>query len=158
MDAPSRAHALRLVGADDPVAAQSLREARARREAARDIERANRESAELTADDARIIFAMRVFESLEGGRAAILRPERRARLRHLAASLGIGEFDTALVMAIAQDAARRGESLESDRAKGALRLVRPARPRPDTDILLRITGALLLGAVLLIVLVRWVLK
>jgi len=157
MDGRPHAHALRLVGADDPVAAQSLRETRAQRDAARAVERANRESAELTPDDARVIFAMRVFESLEGGRAAILRPERRARLRHLATSLGLGQFDTALVMAIAQDAARRGETLESDRARGALRLVRPATPKSGADLALRVTGALLLGGLILLLLVRWVL-
>lgn len=152
MDARPEAHALRLVGAADPAAAQTLREG----EAARRIERENREASRLSDDDARVIFAMRVYESLEGGRAAILRPERRARLRRLASSLGIGEFDTALVMAVAQDAARRGESLSSERARGALRLVRPARPRREGDLALRLTGAILLAALLLVLLVRWV--
>ena len=158
MSHPPITQTLRLVGGDDPIAARSLRSRRAER----DVERSNRESAEtassLSEGDVRVLLAMRVSESLEGGRAAILRPDKRARLRKLATSLGLGDFDTSLVIAIVQDAARRGETIRSERAQGALRLVRPPAKQRSGELLLRIAVALLLATAVVLVLMRWVLR
>jgi len=86
-----------------------LRNAREIARATRKIESANRASSKLKGDDVRRIFALRVEESLEGGRAALLPLERRQRLMGVARRLGIRAFDANLVIAVAQDRARRGE-------------------------------------------------
>lgn len=46
---------------------------------------------------------------MEGGKAALLRPERRRELFHRAEDMGLRPFDANLVIAIVQEAARRGE-------------------------------------------------
>ena len=73
--------------------------------------RSVREAPRVRGLDARGVFAARVAESLEGGRAAVLRPARRRRLIRIARMLGIREFDAHLLIALAQDRARRGEAL-----------------------------------------------
>lgn len=65
---------------------------------------------EIDQTDPRWAFTVRVASQIEGGRAAILRPERRERLLRLAANLGFSPFDAALIIAMVQDTARRGES------------------------------------------------
>lgn len=79
------------------------------RVAARSIARENRRASSLTPDEARRILAVRIGELLQGGRAAILTPEHRARAVRLARLLGVRDFDTHLVIALVQDRARRGE-------------------------------------------------
>lgn len=74
----------------------------------------------MTNEDARLIMAARVSESLQGGRAAILRPERRMSLMRLATRLGIRAFDANLIIAIVQDSARRGETMEDIEAESRL--------------------------------------
>lgn len=149
---------LRLVGAEHPSAALYLRETAEQRAVAA----ANRASADaadaLTDADARVIFAKRVSEALEGGRAAILPAPRRDNLRKLAVRMGLSEFDASLVTAIVQDAARRGEAIGSRPVKGRLSLIRPAQRFVGHDLTLRVMAALLLGAMLLIALVRWVVR
>ncbi len=54
------------------------------------------------------IFARAAALSLEHGRAAVLTPERRARLMRLAQSLNLRSFEASLTIALAQDAARHG--------------------------------------------------
>jgi hypothetical protein len=99
-------------------------DARAARErAAAAVARANAESAQLSDGDARRILALRVHASLEGGNAAVLRPAARQRLVRLATDLGLRAFDAHLVIAIAQDAARRGEPIAGEAATARLRLV-----------------------------------
>lgn len=61
------------------------------------------------ATDARFRFAGSVLRELEGGKAAILRPERRERLIDQAGRDGILPFDANLVIALVQDSARRGD-------------------------------------------------
>lgn len=63
----------------------------------------------LAAGDPRWVFAARVASQLEGGRAGVLRPERRERLMRTAKMLGLRAFDASLVIALVQDSARRGE-------------------------------------------------
>jgi hypothetical protein len=62
-------------------------------------------------DDPRWVLAAHAQLSLEGGRAAILSPDRRRRLMSLARRTGLRPFDAALVIAIVQDAARSGQDL-----------------------------------------------
>ena len=85
--------------------------------------RENRAAAGLSGDDARLILALRASSLLEGGRLAMLRPERRERLVSMATRLGLRPFDAHLVIAIAQEAARRGERVDGGDAAGRLRLV-----------------------------------
>ncbi len=67
-------------------------------------------------DDPRWVLAAHAQLALEGGRAAILSPDRRRRLMALARRTGLRPFDAALVIAIVQDAARSGQ--EFARAAG----------------------------------------
>lgn len=115
---------------------------------------------DLRADDGRRIFATRVAEALEGGRAAILPPERRTRLVRIASMLGVRTFDAHLVIAIVQDGARRGEiptgaqivaDVEDDR-RAERRLARRDLNRVAT----RACAAALLGAAIFLALVAWV--
>lgn len=87
---------------------------------------ANVESASLSASDVRAAFAIEVAGSLEGGRAALLRPEVRRRLIASGVDMGLREFDSNLVIAIVQDAARAGERVDD----GRLAMVGTAR-RPE---------------------------
>lgn len=64
---------------------------------------------DLLAADARFRFASQVARHLEGGKAAILRPERRDLLVAGAVREGILPFDANLVIALVQDATRRGD-------------------------------------------------
>lgn len=64
---------------------------------------------DLLAADARFRFASEVARHLEGGKAAILRPERRDVLIVSAVRDGILAFDANLVIALVQDATRRGD-------------------------------------------------
>jgi hypothetical protein len=61
--------------------------------------------------DPRWVLAVAAARQLEGGRAGILTQEGRAHVLRIARLLGLRPFDAALVIAIVQDAARRGEPL-----------------------------------------------
>jgi hypothetical protein len=164
----SRSGTLRLVGADEapseaPVARPLRREPAARRShptpsAWSAVIRENQSAAALEIEDARLVFALRVSERLEGGRAAILRPEARHRLMELSSRMGLEPFDASLVIAIVQDAARRGEDAEDPHTRGRLSLVRPSRAeRAAEGLLLPIATALALAMIILTVLVGWAL-
>ncbi|MEM1185048.1 MAG: hypothetical protein AAGI53_08590 [Planctomycetota bacterium] len=56
-------------------------------------------------------FAALVATHVEGGRAAIVRPENRRGLMRAAAAAGLRPFDATLIIAMVQDRARRGEPL-----------------------------------------------
>ncbi|MFN7021363.1 MAG: hypothetical protein ACK4WH_08570, partial [Phycisphaerales bacterium] len=60
----------------------------------------------LEGDDPRWLLARRTLEQLQGGSAAVLPPESRARLNALGRRLGVRVFDVSLVIAIVQDYAR----------------------------------------------------
>jgi hypothetical protein len=81
------------------------------REARQRIARENTSAAMLAPDDARWMFAQEVASRLEGGRAALLRPADRRELVEVAGKLGVRAFDANLVIALVQDAARRGEDV-----------------------------------------------
>lgn len=111
--------------------------------------------AALAADDVRRVFAEHVRASVEGGRAAIVRPEARRRLVSSAEKMGLRPFDANLVIAIVQDAARHGETLDEDAAH-RLGMV-PARGRKSVIGPLMLLGAAVgLAAGLISLLVAWV--
>lgn len=112
-------------------------------------------------DDALQILALRTAECLDGGRAAILRPERRRRLLRIANLLGVGQFDANLVFAIVQDNARRGLPGAVAQSDPRLEVLGP-RTRPGSAspgaarwIIPQILGALALGALMLMAMIRW---
>lgn len=110
--------------------------------------------------DALEILAIRTAECLDGGRAAILRPERRRRLLRIAHMLGVGQFDANLVFAIVQDNARRGASAGAAAHDARLSVLAPRRQRREISaaywIVPQIIGALCLAALMLVALVRWI--
>lgn len=130
------------------------------------IRRENQSAAQLTEDDARRILALRVSEAIQGGRAALLTPERRARLMTISRTLGLRPFDASLIIAIVQDAARRGEHTDTQRSHSRLALI-PAPPKSAMHKAARHTrarlrtavisasAAIALGTLLLIALIRW---
>jgi hypothetical protein len=73
-------------------------------------------AAALQSDDVRWMFAQQVQTAIEGGRAAIVRPQIRQQLVSDAQRMGLRPFDANLVIAIAQDAARHGEDLHETAA------------------------------------------
>ncbi|MBL8762156.1 MAG: hypothetical protein JNL50_12730 [Phycisphaerae bacterium] len=84
----------------------------------------NRAAAGLSALDARWVFAVQVARTLDGGQAAVLSPEKRRELIGGAVRMGLRAFDANLVIAIVQDAARRGESPLSRQTEFCLKLVK----------------------------------
>jgi hypothetical protein len=114
----------------------------------RAVARENR-SAALAADDVRMAFAASAARAIEGGRAAILRPEARRALLASAVRAGLRPFDAHLIIAVVQDAARRGERAE---ARTLAMIDRPAEAGGEW----RWAAALALAIVLLGVLVAWV--
>lgn len=117
---------LRLVNADAALEQRPSRVATTpdiRREAGA-VATENRSAAGLSALDARWVFAVQVTRTLDGGKAAILTPERRRELVAGAVRMGLRPFDANLVIAIVQDAARRGESPLSRETEFCLKLVK----------------------------------
>lgn len=103
------------------------------------------------AGDPRWILAQRTAELLQG---AILPPENRRTLNRLGAMLGLTPFDTALVIAVVQDQARRQR--RADRAPllamRTLSLIgRPKPPRANLLHLKRFWQAMILIALTLAV-------
>jgi hypothetical protein len=136
--------------------------ARQVRAAAREIVRENRQAASLTPSEAREILTARVSELIQGGRAAILTPEHRARAVRIARMLGVRDFDAQLVIAVVQDRARRGEieinqtdlsPPEAYRTNFGAR--RRLLPENGTIALLQIAAATLLAAALLLGAMNW---
>ena len=112
--------------------------------------------------DARRVLSLRAAESLEGGRAALLRPERRRRLVELATRLGLRPFDANLVIAIVQDGARRGLSPDAPSTTATLALVPEpgagdaARTRSTAGKYLALAlTALLLAGLMMALAVQW---
>lgn len=119
------------------------------------VARENASAAQLTAQDARWVFAVRVRDALEGGQAAILPPDRRERLVRLATRIGLRPFDANLIVAVVQDSVRTGRSGLDESVEQRLHLIRqPLRAATST---LSIVLALVLGLGILAVLIAWVL-
>jgi hypothetical protein len=142
---------LRLVNAE-PSSASPARHAPASSE--RLVRAANRDASQLDALDARWVLAVRTTMSLQGGRAAILRPDDRRSLVTQAARMGLRPFDAALVIAIAQDAARSGEAL-SGSPQDRLAMVRPPSSTESISPGMLLFFAFGIGAVLFVLLKWW---
>ncbi len=142
---------LRLVGVSDE-SEQTPAPSAARRRA---VARENRDASTLHPDDVRAVFAARVARALDGGHAAILRPERRRELVAAGVDLGMREFDTHLVIAVVQDAARRGEDSQAPGVQSRVSLVGRPESRASPATLAGI--AMGLAAVLTAALIAWLL-
>jgi len=156
---PGTRPSLRLVRADD---GPNLVESQARRA----VEHENRRAARLAYtqandDDVRRVLAMRTADLLEGGRAAILPPHERQDLVKTGHKLGLRPFEANLVIAVVQDAARRGEPVESSRVQRSLEVIpNAARSRdkwndPWTWARLWLASAAI-GGLLLMLLIDWI--
>lgn len=149
--APARP-TLRLVNDEESSAAAPSRpdhEGLGRR--ARAVEAENRAASELSADDARVIFADEVSRQLQGGLVALLTPERRHRLMHRAGALGLRPFDANLIIAIIQDRARGGDFEPDAREDARLGMIRPAgapmESAPPAPWMLVLSAVALAGAI-----------
>jgi hypothetical protein len=99
----------------------------------RHVARENVSASKLKGTDARWVFAVLVSKSLEGGRAAILSPEKRERLVASAVSMGLRPFDAHLVIAIVQDCARCGHDRMCEETESRLSLIRPPEEVTSTQ-------------------------
>lgn len=126
----------------------------------------NRRAAAMNPEDARWTVAVATAMAVEGGRAGIISAERRANVAKLATSVGLRPFDTALIMAVVQDATRAGEAPLSVGVQQRLQLIGSTgiadqtAPPDDTTNQARLVAAfvwaVLLGLIGMWVLVRWV--
>lgn len=119
----------------------------------REVARENHASRVVGPQDARWLLAERVQRSMEGGRAAVLRPEARRRLVAGAVREGLRPFDANLVIAIVQDAAQRGEAIEAT-PSARLSLVPPPERAAIAPLVL-LGAAVMLGVGLLLSALAW---
>lgn len=110
---------LRLVGGE-PAAPPSPRAVLAAR---REVAQENHAAVGLRPGDPRLVLALDTARALDGGKAAILRPERRRQLVASATNLGLRPFDAHLVIAVVQDAARRGEGVADQPVESRIAMV-----------------------------------
>ncbi len=111
----------------------------------------NHSAALLDANDPRWVLAVRTQALLEG---QTLSPQRRESLLKTARQLGVRIFDASVIIAIVQDAARRGESLGA--SQEMLSLV-PAVERPKRSAWSRWIAAAVLAALANIIMIWWLL-
>ena len=109
----------------------------------------------LAATDPRWVLAARTAMQLQGGQAAILAPDQRRRLVTMAQRLGLRPFDAGLVIAIVQDAARRGLDPLGAQTEGSLGLVHEGHPRGGEREIMLLLASALLGAVVFCGLLAW---
>ncbi len=130
---------------------------RARRDAVGRENRAAAANTELSPTDPRWVLAVRAYSQLQG---SALTPERRERVLETARLLGVRPFDANVIIAIAQDHARRGETL----AEAAPTLSIVARPPEDggrthqtsrTWTALRWIAAVAAAITATVLLIRW---
>lgn len=109
---------------DEEVADARGKAATARLRAARtEVARANVLASGMSPADARWVFALQVAQALEGGRAAILNPDRRRQLVRAATKLGFREFDANLLIAVVQDGRRSGRGALNPDVENRLAMV-----------------------------------
>lgn len=89
----------------------------------------NQAASGLSDFDARWVLAVRAAGQIEGGRAAVIRPEVRQRLVTTAKTMGLRPFDANLVLAIVQDAAREGRTTQDLETVESLMMVGAAEKR-----------------------------
>lgn len=111
---------LRLVGAAD--AAPDSRALR------REVALENHAAGNLSVGDVGDVFAARVVSALDGGRAAILRPQIRRQLVAAGVRMGLRPFEANLVIALVQDSVRQGTDDRGPRAH-LVRVQSVVRPR-----------------------------
>ena len=92
------------------------------------VAKENRLASGMSPLDSRWVFALKASQLLEGGVAAILRPEHRRRLLSQARRIGLRDFDANLIIAIVQDGRRSGLGALNPDAEQRLTLVHPADP------------------------------
>lgn len=107
--------------------------------------------------DPRWVLAVAAARMLEGGRAAILPNESRERVQRLASSLGLRAFDAALVIAIVQDAARRGEPMGGMVAE-RLRMVPAGPAKSKANPATAWVASVATAAAIFIAMVGWLLR
>jgi hypothetical protein len=149
---------LRLVNTGVDAAAPALHTRNARRYA-NAVTTENCAAAQLAPTDARWAIAAATAAAIEGGTAAIIRPESRQRLVSLATSLGLRPFDANLIIAIVQDAARSGAGPLGPSVADRLTLIREPAHDPDANraALTSLITAIALAALLLISAILWIL-
>lgn len=133
----------------------------------RRVQEENAAASVLDPEDARAILARRVVESLEGGSAAILRPEVRSRLVTTGVRMGLRPFDANLVIAIMQDDARlakeRGKPPTARLSPGAMSRIGMVRgatergARTSWAVLGRLVISILVGIALATAFAQWIL-
>lgn len=112
-------------------------------------------SASLSALDPRWALAVRANSLLQGGRAAILPPESRRLLVSLGSDLRLRTFDSNLIIAIVQDAARAGRDPLGPEAKSRLTMIPPpAEAASSSSVGTRLIGAVLMAGLLVWFLIR----
>lgn len=152
---------LRLIPARSAQDAQRPGEPERRRKAADQVAFENGWAAMLQPLDARWVMALDVWNTIEGGRAAMITPSKRRELIAAGVARGLREFDANLVIAIVQDAARRGEMPPIDPAGTAvgasLAMLKPGG-RPGRSKLIAIAGTVVLSLTFFAILVAWLLS
>jgi len=143
---------LRLVASDDDPGAPEIQQRLRRAE----IVRENRSASQIPPLDAQSIFGRRVVEQLDSGASALLTPERRERIIALGRRLGMSTFNSNLVIAQVQDAARRGEDLSRPAVQAKLDLVQEALHRKRMVGAGIAIAALILAMGMLMALIGWV--
>lgn len=147
--------------ARSPQDAQRPGEPERRRKAGDQVAFENGWAAMLQPLDARWVMALDVWNTIEGGRAALIAPSKRRELIAAGVARGLREFDANLVIAIVQDAARRGEMPPIDPAGSvvgaSLAMIRPAR-RPGLTKVVVIAGTVVLSLTFFAILVAWLLS
>lgn len=117
--------------------------------ARRQVALENHASSSLSVQDVRDVLSAAVVSSLEGGRAAILRPQVRRQLVASAVSMGLRPFEANMVIALVQESTRRGEP--QPRA-----MLVPLRSHHAPQALKIIALALAIAAAILAALVAWI--
>jgi hypothetical protein len=110
--------------------------------------------------DPRWVLATRAAASIQGGRAGILPPDQRAGLIALGTRLGLRTFDSHLVIAIVQDAARTGRPVAEPDTRQQLAMIptlAPYTPREAAlGLGLRLAVAALLAVAIAGVAIGWI--
>lgn len=120
------------------------------------VARENEGAAGISAIDPRWVFAVQVARAIDGGRAAVLAPDRRQKLVAAAGHLGLRPFDANLIIAVVQDGVRSGEGGLSREVEARLAFIRGAAPKNQdgrTLAVVLLTAAMSVGV--FCVLARW---
>lgn len=139
-----------------PDVASSPRVSRARAAVAA-VRSENRAASELSARDARWALAVAAANSVEGGVAGVISPEKRRRLVSMGARLGLRPFDANLVIAIVQDGARTGSPLSSGVEERLSLVRRPSKPERNAkgELIGALAASAALAGLLFLLLLRW---